>query len=123
MPKGQAMEYQINQMILGDGNYRLNTTIVYYSKRYGKTITVDAGDTSDGATGAFDVVSRGWWVHDKLCKTGKWDDGTKITNWQCSQVLQDILTEEGRRFQGHYWFWSTWAIGGGEARKNGMLWL
>jgi hypothetical protein len=62
-------------------------------------------------------------VHDKLCKTGKWDDGTKITNWQCSQVLQDVLTEEGRKWQGRRWFWATLAFGGGEARKNGMLWL
>lgn len=115
------MEVSINQTILGNGHYRLDSPIVYYSKRYKKMVTVAKGEDSDGATGAFDVVSRSWWIHDKLCKTGKWDDGTKITNWQCSQVLQDVLTEEGRKWQGRRWFWATWMLGGGEARKNGMF--
>lgn len=115
--------FAIDQDILSDGNYRLNKTIKYTSPRYGKTSTVPAGRISDGATGAMDIVSRGWWIHDELCKRGKWDDGTKLTNWQCSQVLQDVLTEEGRRLQGHRWFWATWLLGGDKARKNGMLWL
>jgi len=111
----------INQSILDNGHYLLNERIVYYSPRYMKTITVSKGRDSDGATGAFDVVSCGWWVHDELCKKGCWDDGTKLSNWQCSQVLQDILESEGRRLQGLYWFWFTLALGGGEARKNGMF--
>lgn len=110
----------INQVI-DNGSYQLRETICYYSPRYGKTITVPAGRRSDGATGAMDIVTRAWWVHDELCLTGTWNDGTPLSNWQCSQVLQDILTAEGRRFQGSRWFWATWLFGGGQARKNGML--
>lgn len=112
--------FALNQTIRDDGTYILNEEIVYYSSRYDKTVTVPAGMVSDGATGAMDITSRGWWVHDRLCNTGKWDDGTKLTNWQCSQVLQDILAEEGRWVRSKYWFWFTWAFGGGCARKNGM---
>ena len=88
---------------------------------YVKTITVPQGYISDGATGAMDIASRAWFVHDVLCQFGKWDDGTKLSNWQCSQVLQDILVEEGRYWQSKRWFWATWVIGGGQARKNGMF--
>lgn len=113
--------YRINQTILENGHYRLNESIVYYSPRYKRTITVPVGEDSDGATGAMDITSRGWWVHDQLCKRGCWDDGTKLSNWQCSQVLQDILVDEGRWWQSKGWFWATLLCGGGEARKNGLL--
>lgn len=113
--------FTIDQTIRDDGTYKLNETIAYHSRRYGKTVTVPAGMISDGATGAMDITSRGWWIHDRLCNTGIWDDGTPLTNWQCSQVLQDVLTEEGRRWQGHRWFWATWLFGGGKARQNGMI--
>lgn len=94
--------------------------IIYYSLRYGQFITVPKGYPSDGATGAFDISSDGWWVHDVICDRGTWDDGTEISNWEASQVLQDILASEGRWFRKHTWFWSTWLLGGGEARTNGM---
>lgn len=113
--------YSINQDILDNGKYRLNETIVYRSPRYGKTITIPSGRISDGATGAMDITSRGWWIHDELCRQGMWDDGTKLTNWQCSQVLQDVLESEGRYWQAKRWFYATWLFGGGKARKNGML--
>lgn len=113
--------FHIDQTIRSDGKYVLNERIIYYSPRYNRTITVPEGRLSDGATGAMDITSRGWWVHDELCLLGKWDDDTLISNWQCSQVLQDILTEEGRRWQGHRWFWATWLFGGGKARKNGII--
>lgn len=115
------MSYSLKQTINGDGTYTLDETIVYRSPRYAKIVTVPAGEVSDGATGAWDIVTRGWWVHDRLCNIGRWDDGTRLSNWQCSQVLQDILTEEGRRWQGHRWFWATWLLGGGAARRNGMI--
>lgn len=115
------MQFKIEQTILSDGNYRLDAELAYYSARYDKTITVPVGRISDGATGALDITSRGWWVHDELCRSGCWDDGTPLSNWQCSQVLQDVLNEEGRRCQAKYWFWFTWIFGGGEARKNGMV--
>jgi len=110
---------RVDQTILEDGAYQLNTPITYYSPRYKKTITVKP-KIYDGATGAIDINSASWWVHDQLCNTGKFDDGTKCSNWQASQVLQDILKDEGRWARASYWFWSTWFFGGGEARKNGM---
>lgn len=113
--------FALKQLINGDGTYTLDETIIYESPRYGKTVTVPKGYRSDGATGAMDITSRGWWVHDMLCDRGTWDDGTKLSNWQCSQVLQDILSSEGRKWQGHRWFWATWLFGGGQARANGML--
>jgi len=107
--------------ILEDDKYRLDEEIVYFSGRYGKTATVPAGYISDGATGAMDIASRAWWVHDILCERGKWDDGAPLSNWHCSQVLQDILKEEGRYWQSKRWFWATWLLGGGKARENGMF--
>jgi hypothetical protein len=114
-------EFQIDQTILSNGNYRLNKGFSYHSKRYNKSITLPDNRLSDGATGAMDITSRGWWVHDELCDSGKWDDGTKLSNWECSQVLQDILKEEGRYWQSKRWFWATWLCGGGKARENGMF--
>jgi hypothetical protein len=93
----------------------------YFSKRYGKRVTVKFGDRSDGATGAFDIISCGWWVHDKLCEEGTWDDGTPITNWQCSRVLSDILWHEERYVKSVRWLFATFLLGGGKARKNGMF--
>jgi len=113
--------FTLDQEIRSDGSYRLLEEIVYFSKRYGKTVTCESGMISDGATGAMDITSRGWWVHDKLCETGCWDDGTKLSNWQCSQVLQDILHSEGRYWQSIRWFWATFWLGGGKCRENGML--
>ena len=101
--------------------YRLDEEMVYTSPRYGKTVTVPVGYPSDGATGAFDVASQGWWVHDMLCDRGTWDDGTPLSNWQCSQVIQDIMEAEGRYWQSKRWFWATFLMGGGQARKNGMF--
>lgn len=112
--------FKLDQEILSNGNYRLLEEISYTSPRYKKTVTVPAGRISDGATGAMDITSRGWWIHDELCRNGKWDDGMPLTNWQCSQVLQDVLADEGRYWQSKRWFWATWLFGGGKARKNGM---
>ncbi len=78
--------------------------IVYYSKRYNKFITVPFNYPSDGATGAIDIDSDSWWVHDKLCDTGKFDDGTPCTNFQASTVLSDILRSEGRWCRAIYWW-------------------
>lgn len=94
--------------------------IEYFSLRYNKWVTVPKGYPSDGATGAIDINTQGWWVHDVLCDKGTWDDGTPVTNWQASQVLSDILASEGRWFRKHTWFWATWILGGGEARGNGL---
>lgn len=105
----------------GSKKYLAISHLKYYSKRYNKYITINQNYNSDGATGAWDIVSFAWWVHDKLCEKGKWDDGISITNWQCSTVLFDILTEEGKIFRNHWWKYSTFLFGGGKARKNGMF--
>lgn len=100
--------------------YRVLINLCYYSLRYNKWVLVEANDYSDGATGAKDIDSFVWLVHDDLCRTGKWEDGTKCNNWQASQVAQDILDSEDRWFRKYSWFWATWLLGGGKARKNGM---
>ena len=98
----------------------LEETFTYHSERYAHDVTCRKGMLSDGATGALDIVSQGWWVHDQLCNTGQWDDGTLVNNWQASRVLGDILRGEGRWARSKYWFWATWFFGGDKARVNGM---
>jgi len=104
-----------------DDEYICNEDFTYYSKRYNKKVTVVKGFVSDGATGAKDIKSNGWWVHDVLCGYGTFDDGTECNNWQASSVLSDILKSEGRWFRSRSWFITTWLFGGGEARDNGMF--
>lgn len=106
--------------IIGINMYKNKAEIKYYSKRYNKHVTVPKGYNSDGATGAIDIYSDAWWIHDKLCDTGKWDDGTECTNWQASSVLSDVLKSEGRWIRAIYWWPMTWLFGGGKARDNGM---
>lgn len=106
-PKPKMSVYQ--EIIPGPPRrYKLLQEIVYYSYRYDKEVTVPAGYISDGATGAYDITSRGWWVHDLLCDRKTWDDGTYCTRWQGSTVLHDILKEEGHWFRCHSWRIATW---------------
>jgi len=100
--------------------YTNKVTIRYYSPRYKKWVIVPAGYKSDGATGAIDIYSDGWWVHDKLCDTGTWECGTLCSNLQASTVLSDILRSEGRWLRAIYWWPATWLFGGGKCRENGM---
>jgi hypothetical protein len=64
-----------------------------------------------------------WWVHDALCDTGRWEDGTRATNWQIAMVAKDIMEEEGHWIRDFWWFLAMFLLGGGEARKNGMIHL
>lgn len=95
----------------------------YYSPRYKKYVSIVEGMRSDGATGAMDIESLAWWIHDQLCNTGRWDDGSECTNFQASMVLKDILKHEGRWVRDFWWFALTFLLGGGEARRNGMITL
>lgn len=107
--------------VVGDGYKSLNS-YTYRSKRYGKSITVPPGFYSDGATWAPDIDSDGWWVHDVVCRYGVWDDGSKITNWQASMVLYDIMRDEGQAgWWSRLWRTTTFLFGGGAARHNGMI--
>jgi len=101
--------------------YRCKKEIRYWSPRYKKLITVEYDYPSDGATFASDIYSDSWWVHDKLCDTGVFEDGTPCTNLQASMILRDILLNEGRYVRGIYWMWMTFAFGGGKCRENGMF--
>ena len=100
--------------------YELLKNIEYYSGRYDKYVIAKKGERFDGATGAIDIDSFGWIIHDVLCRDGVFADGTPCNNWQASQVLSDILKSEGRCIRRHSWFWATWLFGGGKARKNGL---
>lgn len=106
---------------MGIKRYELEHKIKHFSSRYKKWITVPKGYRSDGATGARDINSQGWWVHDWLCDYGVFDNGTQCTNWQASMILHDILADEGRWFRARTWFIATWLFGGGKARDNGMF--
>lgn len=96
--------------------YTLKYDITYKSKRYDKVVSVPKGYKSDGATGAIDIASEAWWVHDKLCDTGLFDDGTLCSNKKASTILSDILRKEGRKYRAFYWHWSTLWFGGGKCR-------
>ncbi len=102
------------------GRYVLPYNIHYFSERYQHPVDMDFGYESDGATGATDLWSEGFWVHDYLCDHGTFSDGTPCTNWQASTVLGDILKAEGRWFRARSWRIATFLFGGGKARKNGM---
>jgi hypothetical protein len=114
-------EYKVTEEDNDGKMYELLEPIRYLSTRYGKVVSADRGYRSDGASGAFDIRSLGWWVHDVLCDRGTWDDGSPCTNWQASTVLADILRSEGRMTRSVYWWIATWTLGGGKARENGML--
>jgi len=106
---------------MGKPKYNCPKEIRYWSKRYKKLIVVSKDYPSDGATFAVDIYSDSWWVHDKLCDTGVFEDGTPCTNLQASKICRDILYSEGRWARGTYWLWATFLLGGGKARENGMF--
>jgi len=93
------------------GTYYNKEEFTYYSKRYNKRITVLFDEKSDGASGAFDIDSDSWWVHDTAKKYQVWDDGSKITNWQASFVIYDLLLKEDYYIRARTWFITTLAWG------------
>lgn len=102
-------------------DYVVTESVTYYSKRYNKFITAKVGDVFDGATGAMDIDSFAWVFHDVLCRDGYFDGAWECTNLQASQVVSDILKEQGHNVRAKTWFAATWLFGGGKARKNGMF--
>ena len=99
--------------------YICDETYRYFSPRYKKWVVIYEGDDSDGATGAFDIRSSAWFIHDKLCEKACWQDETPVTAWQAAQVLSDILWDEGRWARSVYWKWSTFLFGCKAPRENG----
>ena len=76
-----------------------------------KYVVIKQGQVRDGASGAWDIVSLSWWVHDQLCADGAWADGSDVTPWQAACVLGDILREEGRWFRATTWKYATLLFG------------
>lgn len=102
--------------------YTCTEEFTYYSPRYQKEITVPLNQPSNGANFVKDLVPDAFFVHDRGCETGLWDDGSKMCNLELSFVYYDIL-----RFYGVPWticadrFVGTLLGGGGKARENGLL--
>lgn len=85
----------------------LDEDYTYFSDRYGKRVMLKKGYRSDGATGAFDINSAAWWVHDKLCEDMAWTDGSPASRWQGSRVCSDILKAEGYWMRAFTWKYAT----------------
>ena len=106
---------------LEDGWYQLNKPLEYTSKRYKITITAQMGKY-DGATGAIDIPSRAWIIHDQICNRPIADDGKKISAWMAAKILSDILIEDGYWWRGLVrWKFSTFLFGCKKARDNGWF--
>jgi len=90
--------------------FELLSPILHYSDRYRKLVFVKAGYMSDGASGARDIASQGWWVHDILCDKKAWADGTPCSAWQSSVVLYDIMKSEGYTLSAPAWAFFTFAF-------------
>ena len=86
-----------------------------------KSVTCYVGELSDGATNAIDLCPIAFFCHDKLCKTGLWDDGTPCTNLEASNLYSKLLWREGHYLPAIYRWPATWLFGGGQARKNGLF--
>lgn len=113
--------YKVIQDKEGEFWYELEEDIAYYSGRYDGWIKCCAGYRSDGASGAFDIHSKSWWVHDQICDDPYFEDGKPITAWQAATILGDILKEEGRWARSIYWKYSTFAFGCIKTRNNGWF--
>lgn len=108
--------------ILDDGSYRLNKSYFYYSSRYNESVTLPMGMISDGATGPFipDIMSFSWWVHDRICDYPYFDSGRGVKVIEASNILSDILKEEGRHVRAFIWRYAT-LLGCKRARRNGWF--
>lgn len=93
---------------------------ICYLHPSGKTVTVPKGYPSDGATGATDIWTEAFWVHDYITddpnkidakKTHKFDDGTPLTSLDASFIIGDILMKEGRTVRSFFWYWATRLFG------------
>lgn len=93
-----------------EGGYILLEDFWYYSERFDEWIHLEQGMFSDGASGAYDIHSASWWVHDKLTMYDQcyFLSGDSVSNYEASMILKDILSEEGRTFRSYSWFFSTW---------------
>jgi hypothetical protein len=92
---------------------------VRYLTRYGKLIIAKVDYEWDGATGAKDLEgSMSHLIHDVLCDNAVFEDGTRVSNWQASCVLKDILKSEGYWIRKYSWFVVTFLLGGRKIKKK-----
>ena len=106
--------------VLESGRYKLEEDVIYYSERYKGTILAKAG-IYDGATGAVDILSLAWVIHDQICNEPFFSDGRKITAWMAASILSDILKQEKRWFRSFTWKYMTFFLGCNKTRKNGWI--
>lgn len=100
-----------------DGLYHAGMTKVFHSVRYNRYVEVKQNQVRDGASGARDIISFAWWVHDQLCADGVWANGDECSRLQAAMVLHDILREEGYWFRAKTWGFATWLLGCKKVRK------
>lgn len=105
---------------LPDGNYDLHNYVSYYSKRYALTVLAEPG-IYDGATGAIDIASKSWIIHDQICNEPFAIDGRPITSWMAAMILHDILKEEKHGVRSRTWRAATFLLGCKKARSNGWF--
>lgn len=105
-----GVHYRILNPPIEGKRYELLEDILYFSKRYNRVVYIEAPYRSDGASGAIDIASKGWWVHDKLCEDKAWADGSPCSAWQSSMVLYDIMVSEGYTVRAPVWAFFTFAF-------------
>jgi len=112
------MSYILKYSKRPDGLYVTHEAYRYYSERYQRHVFIKEGQVRDGASGAMDIRSSSWWVHDQLCADACWYDGTPCTRSEAANVLYDILWDEGRYLRAHSWRAATYLFGCKAVRKN-----
>ncbi len=117
LAQDRVVRVRVQYRKVGDG-YESTSPHTYFSSRYRRAITVPSGFFSDGATGAVDIETDAWWIHDVLCRYGRWDDGVRCSQWQASTVLFDILIRDGYWFRAPFWWLATLLFGGGATREG-----
>jgi len=91
--------------------YIVKNAIYYYSKRFDKSIKINQGFKSDGATFYWDLDSLFWIAHDYLKVKRQWQDGSHCSNYQASLVAFDILMSENRYIHALIVFTGTFVWG------------
>lgn len=86
---------------------------------HGHTFTTPKGYPSDGATGAIDIYSMGWFAHDRACDVGEWDDGWPMHPSEASEMLGWYLKQEGRHIRDGLWKRMTFWFGPRELGETG----
>ena len=91
---------------------------ISYTSKDGKTLSCQCGELSNGADSAIDLCPEAFFLHDKGCVTGKWDDGSAMTNYECSTMYSTVLWKNGHWLPALYRFPATFLFGGNKCREN-----